>query len=94
MKADPGSSNFADTLGWVYVKKSDPSTAIQILQNASRRDPGQPLLHYHVAAALLRAGNKARAEEELNTALTEHPAPEDQQKIRALKLAAGNQASR
>lgn len=89
VQSDPSNASYADTLGWVYYKKNMMPSAVQTLTNASTRDPGVPMLHYHLAAALLRSGDSARAREELGTALSQKPVPQDEQKIRQLLAEAG-----
>lgn len=80
----PGNVALADTLAYIYVKKNLPDSAIQILSNATRKDPNQPVFRYHLAMALLEKGDKSGARRECEAALTYGPGKADAEKIRAM----------
>ena len=65
----PDVAGFADTLGWIYYKKSLPSAAVDQLQKAVARDSGSPTYHYHLGMALADKGDKTSARRELEQAL-------------------------
>ncbi len=59
----------ADTVGWVYLKKSLPSLAVQQLQQAADAAPGNAMIQYHLGVALTKAGDAARGRQALERAL-------------------------
>jgi tetratricopeptide (TPR) repeat protein len=83
-RLQPSNLAFADTLGWIYVKKKLPDSAIQILSNAVQKDPQRTVSRYHLAIALIDKGDKARAKEQLEAALANRPNKDQEQKIRDL----------
>jgi tetratricopeptide (TPR) repeat protein len=83
-RQQPGNASLADTLAYVYIKKDLPDSAIQILSNTTRKNPNQPVYHYHLAMAFLRKGDKGSAQRECETALSNSPNKDDEEKIRAL----------
>jgi len=83
-RQQPGSTPLADTLAYIYIKKNLPDSAIQILSNATRKNPNQPVYHYHMALALLQKGDKSGARREGETALASGPGKADEEKIRSL----------
>lgn len=74
----------SDTVGWIYLKKNLNDNAIEILQDIVDKNPDQPTFRYHLGAAWLQKGDKARARSELQTALSHHPTQEESEKIRTL----------
>ena len=80
----PGNVAVADTVAYIYVKKNLPNSAIQILSNATQKDPKQPVYHYHLAMALIEQGDKAGARREGEAALADGPGKADEEKIRAM----------
>ena len=66
----PNEAAIADTLGWVYVQKGLHTSAIPILEAASKRSPSEPAIRYHLGMAYLGAGRKDRARIELQAALS------------------------
>ncbi len=85
----PQDSNVADTLGWIYIKKNLADSAIGIFSELVRAEPGKSTYHYHLAMALAQKGDKIAAKKELEAALKEKPAKDEEQKIRALMLRMG-----
>jgi putative PEP-CTERM system TPR-repeat lipoprotein len=65
----PGNALAIDTLGWVLFKNGQADRALQLLRDARLRQPGNPEIGYHLAAALAQAGRKAEAKSELEAAL-------------------------
>jgi tetratricopeptide (TPR) repeat protein len=80
----PQQPNYSDTLGWIYLKKSQVDPAFQVFSNLVEKYPGDPVFRYHLALTLVSKGDKAKAKTELTTALSNKPAREDEQKIREL----------
>jgi Tfp pilus assembly protein PilF len=69
MTKNPGNAGTIDTLGWVLFKNGQADRALQLLRDARLRQPGNPEIAYHLAAALAQAGRKAEAKAELESAL-------------------------
>lgn len=65
----PEDAAVADTLGWLLIKRHQISYGTEVLQQAVSRDPDNPEIRYHLAKALLEAGDKARARKELEIVL-------------------------
>jgi tetratricopeptide (TPR) repeat protein len=80
----PGQPQYSDTLGYVYLKKGMRDSAIQTFSNLVQKYPKVPAFRYHLGMALFETGDKVRARKELETALTNHPNPEEAAKIREL----------
>lgn len=60
-------SSFADALiglGRSLTANDKPAQAIEPLQRAAKLQPGNPAVHYHLAIALRRSGNKDEADKE------------------------------
>jgi tetratricopeptide (TPR) repeat protein len=78
VQANPGVSNFSDTLGWVYYKKGLYSAAaeqlkkaVSIEEQAARRSNGlpSPTYYFHLGVALSANGDKTAARKQIETAL-------------------------
>ncbi|MDO9462908.1 MAG: tetratricopeptide repeat protein, partial [Deltaproteobacteria bacterium] len=63
---DPG---IADTLGWIYYKKNIVDRAIREFEDAIKKIPNHPSIHYHLGMAYLKKGDKTKAKAELTKAL-------------------------
>jgi Flp pilus assembly protein TadD len=80
----PNDPQFADTLGWVYLKKNMPDGALQIFNNLVAKHPNDPAFRYHLGAALIQNGAQAKGRAFLESALAKGPSKEDAEKIHAL----------
>ena len=69
----PDSPQVDDTLGWVYYKKGLNTLAIGSFQASIQKDPKNPLYHYHLGLAYAKNGDKDKARESLNQALSLNP---------------------
>ena len=58
-----------DTLGWAYYRKGLPVHAMSAFERAIERAPDNPLYHYHLGLAHLKAGNEAQGQSALRRAL-------------------------
>jgi tetratricopeptide (TPR) repeat protein len=67
--ATSDSGALLDTHGWVRLKLGDVSDALTALERAAERAPHSPLIHYHLAIAELKAGERDKARSNLETAL-------------------------
>jgi putative PEP-CTERM system TPR-repeat lipoprotein len=65
----PESPPIADTLGWLLVQRGDTKRGIDILQKASTASAGAPDIRYHLVLALQKAGDKTKAQSELQQLL-------------------------
>jgi tetratricopeptide (TPR) repeat protein len=61
---------FLDTVGWVNYRLGNNDVAVEYLEQAVAGAVQVPVLHYHLGMAYLAAGNKIRAQEELETAVS------------------------
>jgi tetratricopeptide (TPR) repeat protein len=77
----PNAIAFADTLGWVYVRKNVSEEAVKIFADLISKQPSNPTLHYHYAMALLLKGDRPSARRELETAIRNHPSQQETTKI-------------
>jgi Flp pilus assembly protein TadD len=80
----PDNAEFADTLGWVYVRRGLNDNAIDVLSEIVAENPSRAGFRYHLALALIQNGDESRARKELETALGNEPSPEEEGKIRQL----------
>jgi cellulose synthase operon protein C len=63
----PNDANVMDTFGWALVQKGNPAKGQELLRAASNLAPGNDEIRLHLAAALLKNGDKAAARLELET---------------------------
>ncbi len=80
----PQQPGFSDTIGLIYLKRNNSDTALHIFSNLAGKHPANPTYRYHLAEALVKKGDRARARVELETALDHQPAKEIEQRIRGL----------
>ncbi len=78
-----------DTLGWVYYRKQLPDAAIQEFASCIKKQPKNPMFHYHMGLALQAKGDTQAAMESLQKALDmerEFPGQKDaQDRIRQMQ---------
>jgi Flp pilus assembly protein TadD len=80
----PGDPAVTDTLGWIYMKKNNPSLAIAEFREATSKAPKNPLYLYHLGFAQYKAGDTRQAEITLRNALDQKldfPGIEDARRI-------------
>jgi putative PEP-CTERM system TPR-repeat lipoprotein len=80
----PKSASIQDTLGWVLVQQGQLDSGLRHLREARLRNPENPEIRYHLAAALSKAGRKDEARRELEPALKDHGSFESAQDARQL----------
>lgn len=68
-KLNPDSPVIADTLGWILVEQGKTARGIELLKSALAREPKNPEIRYHLAAARAKSGDKANARKELEALL-------------------------
>jgi len=52
-----------DTLGWVYFKMNDPTTALRFLTRAVAKAPESGMINYHMGMASFKGGKVSEAKE-------------------------------
>jgi tetratricopeptide (TPR) repeat protein len=60
-------------LGMIMLERKDPDGAIRIFEEASRKFPDYPILHYDLGFLYLKRGVISQAKDELQKALTLNP---------------------
>ncbi len=80
----PNSSDIADTLGWIYIKKNLSDEAVRIFKGLVEKDPKNPTYRYHLAMALYQKGDKPTAKRELEEAARNGPSQDVSGKIKDL----------
>ena len=68
----PDSPVIADSVGWIYYRLGQVQAALPHLQKSLRLQD-RPVAHYHLAAALLKAGGVSAARQEYAIALGQDP---------------------
>jgi cellulose synthase operon protein C len=69
----PDSPQVNDTLGWVYYKKDLPSLAVGPLEDSAQKLPDNADVLYHLGMTYAKLGDKAKARNALERALTINP---------------------
>jgi tetratricopeptide (TPR) repeat protein len=80
----PNSTDVADTLGWIYIKKNLSDEAVRVFRDLTAKEPQNPTYHYHYGMALIQKGDKMNAKKELETAVKNNPPKDDLGKIQDL----------
>ena len=60
---------YLNTYGWVRFRQGQVDEAVSYLRRASTASPADPVMHYHLAMALLASGDSSQARAELEKAL-------------------------
>jgi tetratricopeptide (TPR) repeat protein len=71
--AMPESADAHDTLGWIYHKKGMCEQSIRSLGTVVEKDSKNPVFHYHLGLAYVKAGNRIQARKALEDALRLQP---------------------
>jgi tetratricopeptide (TPR) repeat protein len=69
----PDNPEVCDTLGWIYIKKNAPASAVELLRKSLAVAPQNPEYNYHLGLAYLRQGNSKKAKELLQAAVHIEP---------------------
>ncbi|MBI3344805.1 MAG: PEP-CTERM system TPR-repeat protein PrsT [Gammaproteobacteria bacterium] len=83
-KVKPDDFSMLDTLGWLEVEQGKTKQGLEKLQKAFELAPDVPLVHYHYASALAKAGEKALARRELERLLSSGKKFPEETEARAL----------
>ena len=62
-----------DTLGWIYHKKGLSALAVSPLLQSIQKDPTNATYHYHLGMAYAGSGDKDKARDSLQKALSMNP---------------------
>jgi tetratricopeptide (TPR) repeat protein len=65
----PDDPDVNDTLGWIYYKQGQANLAIYPLEQSVAKDGSNPVFHYHLGLAYLKAGDSDKARASLERAL-------------------------
>lgn len=65
LKLDPNNPAILDTMGWVLANAGNTKRGLDLLQQAHTKAPTAPEIHWHLAMALAKSGDRQRAKEEL-----------------------------
>jgi Flp pilus assembly protein TadD len=80
----PNSTDVADTLGWIYIKKNLSEDAIRVFSDLTQKEPKNPTFRFHFGMALMQKGDKAAAKRELELAMRSNPNKDEAGKIQDL----------
>lgn len=69
-KLVPNNPQIMDTYGWILVGNGKTKEGLGLLEKAAAMLKSEPDIHYHYAVALARVGEKAKAKQELQGALS------------------------
>jgi Flp pilus assembly protein TadD len=78
----PDSPNTADTLAWAYYKSGVYGLAANLFEEAVKKDPLNPVYHYHLGLAYEKQKNVAEAKTEFEQALRIAPESPEAEEIR------------
>ncbi len=84
LKLKPDNPAVMDTLGWLLVQEGQPQRGIKLLQQALSKAPDVAEIQYHLAAAFAKAGDRIRAQRELDRLLASGMAFSQEQEARTL----------
>jgi putative PEP-CTERM system TPR-repeat lipoprotein len=73
-KLMPDSATISDTLGWILVEQGKTKRGLELLQKAAAKLPKNTEVRYHLAVALAKSGDKAKARKELEMLLASEQA--------------------
>jgi tetratricopeptide (TPR) repeat protein len=71
--AAPDVPEYADTLGWVYLKKGMAQQAADLFEQSVRKDPGNAVYAFHLGLAHLKTGDSGKARRSIELALKMAP---------------------
>jgi len=78
-----------DTYGWMLAQSGRLDDGIRVLREARLRDPGNGIVRWHLASALVKAGRKMEAKDELKAALVSNNPPPPGPELSLLKAEVG-----
>ena len=84
LRLDPNNPATMDTVGWILTEQGNVARGLPLLKKAAALVPQSPELHYHLAAALNKSGDKAGARAELEKLLASNKTFASADEARAL----------
>ena len=81
----PNFLEVSDTIGWIYLKKNIPDSAVDEFKRLVTQAPLNPIYHYHYAMALNAKGDSTQAKAECEVALANRPQKSLEGQIRTLE---------
>jgi tetratricopeptide (TPR) repeat protein len=81
----PNFLEVSDTIGWIYLKKNIPDSAVAEFERLVQQAPLNPIYHYHYAMALNQKGDSVNAKAQCEVALADHPQKSLEAQIRTLE---------
>ena len=69
LQKSPANPSYADTVGFVYLKKNQTASALQVFKALTARFPKEAIFRYHLALALRQNGDVQGAGREFRAAL-------------------------
>ncbi len=81
---EPDNPRITDTLGWILLEQGETARGLGLLQKAVEKDPVSTELRYHLAVALMKSGDNARARKELAGLLVNNKKFPERQEAQAL----------
>jgi Flp pilus assembly protein TadD len=84
LKLKPDNPSVLDTMGWILVNQGQSDRGIKLLQQALSKAPDAAEIHWHLAAAYAKAGDRIRAKSELTRLLSSGLAFPQEQEARDL----------
>ncbi|GGA79321.1 hypothetical protein GCM10011507_33210 [Edaphobacter acidisoli] len=87
-RALPTSPNTADTLAWVYYQKGNYESARDLLEDATKNEPNDATIHYHLGMTYAKLSRSSDATAELKKA--ESLAPQNSQTAKDAQKALGS----
>jgi len=71
-KVAPDDADIMDTLAWILIERGNTTRGLELLQKAAEKAPASSEIRYHLAVALAKSGDKARARQELQDLLAKN----------------------
>ena len=87
LEVEPEDGYIMDSMAWVYYRMGQPKKALDIIQEAIKRVPKDPVMHEHLGDIYLSLGKRDQAAGAYQKALEyEHSEPEKiQEKLKGLQ---------
>ena len=78
----PNNPSSADTLGWAFYHKHVYTSAINLLKEAVKKEPDNPLFNYHLGLAYAKSGQAGLARQQLDRVVKIKPNFPDVEELR------------
>jgi tetratricopeptide (TPR) repeat protein len=83
-KQAPSYYDAADTMGWIYLRKGQSESAIEVFKEITKKAEANATYHYHYGMALAQKGDKLNALKECAAALKNNPSKSEEAEIKDL----------